>query len=100
EVQVLDVRVVGLEDLFDGDAGRTTRRAGDVLEVVGGHRRGDELHADRVPRAGVRRLVGRQVAGPAGVDVAGDEHGVGDPVVAQVLEDLATVVGVAVPLVD
>ena len=48
----------------------------------------------------VRRRVVRQLGGPAGVDVAGDEQRVLDLVVADVLEDLAAVVGVAVPLVD
>ena len=70
------------------------------LEVVRGHRGADELDAHRVARPGVRRLVGRQVAGPPRVDVAGDEERVGHAVVPQVLEDLAAVVGVAVPLVD
>ena len=100
EVEVLQVRVVRLERSPRRRCSSYAGRAGDVLEVAGGHRGADELDADRVPRPGVGRLVGRQVARPAGVDVAGDEDGVGDAVVAQVLEQLPAVVGVAVPLVD
>ncbi len=70
----------------------------DVLEVVAGHRRADELGADgRAERVGAG--VRRQVAGPRRVDVAGQEDRVGDVLVGEVLEHLPTLDRVAVPLV-
>ena len=69
-----------------------------VVDVVAGDRRGHELD-----RANARaRVVGgreRHLAGPAGVDVAGEEHGVAPPGVADHLEQAAALPGVAVPLV-
>ena len=92
-------RLFALIVVLDGDARGPRRAAGDVLQVVGRDRAAHELHAGAVAGRGVGAGVVRQLAGPAGVDVAGEEHRVAHARVADVREDLAAVVGVAVPLV-
>ncbi len=84
-----------------GDAGQRDGVRGDVQEVVhvvGGDRGDHELGGDR-RRGRVGRGLHRHLVGPCHVDVAGQEDGVADAPVAQVRQQFAPVVGVAVPLV-
>ena len=98
QVEPLHVAVGGPEQRPRRPARRCRRHVQEVVEVVGGHR-GDHELGGRRRRQRVGRGLHRDVVGPRHVDVAGEEDGVADGLVAQVGEQLAPVGGVAVPLV-